>query len=130
MIRTLIDTSAYSSFMRGNPTFKQAVQKIDAIYFNPIVIGELLTGFLKGKRREENKKELDVFLSSPRVKILEINEETGEKYAVILNALWKAGTPVPTNDIWIAASAMQYGLRVLTSDMHYGKIPQITADIL
>ena len=55
-------------------------------------------------------------------------EETAERYAVILNSLWQAGTPIPTNDIWIAASAMEYGLRVVTTDEHYDKISQIMVE--
>jgi predicted nucleic acid-binding protein len=67
-------------------------------------------------------------LASPRVGTLDVTEETAERYAAILNALWRAGTPIPTNDIWIAASAMEYGLRVLTTDRHYQRIPQIMVD--
>jgi tRNA(fMet)-specific endonuclease VapC len=54
-----------------------------------------------------------------------VTEETAERYAIILNFLWQAGTPVPTNDIWIAASAMEYGLELLTTDEHYQKVPQV-----
>jgi tRNA(fMet)-specific endonuclease VapC len=76
-------------------------------------------------RRRKNEVELRRFLGSPRVGLLDVTEETAERYAVILNGLWQAGTPIPTNDIWIAASAMEYGLNVLTTDEHYQKIPQI-----
>jgi predicted nucleic acid-binding protein len=76
----------------------------------------------------KNEAELQKFLTSPRVGLLDITEETAERYAVILNSLWRAGTPIPTNDIWIAATAMEYGLRVVTTDSHYQKIPQIMVD--
>ena len=59
-----------------------------------------------------------------------MGEETAERYAAILNSLWQAGTPIPTNDIWIAASAMEYGLRIVTTDEHYKKIPQIMVDFV
>ncbi len=65
---------------------------------------------------------------SPRVSLLDVSEETAERYAVILNSLWQAGSPIPTNDIWIAASAMEHGLRVITTDEHYDKIPQIMVE--
>ena len=65
---------------------------------------------------------------SPRVSLVDVGEETAERYAVILNSLWQAGTPIPTNDIWIAASAMEYGLRVVTTDEHYDKVPQIMVE--
>jgi len=62
------------------------------------------------------------------VRIVEIDEETAERYAVVTDYLRRAGTPVPTNDLWIAASAMQHGLKVLTADAHYLKIPQVIAE--
>ena len=128
MTRLLLDTSAYSGFMRGHPDFKLAIQEADEICFNPVVIGELLAGFIKGGSRRKNESELSSFFDSPRARILDMDEETADRYAVILNGLWKAGTPIPTNDIWIAASAMQHGLRILTSDAHYRKIPQVVVD--
>lgn len=129
MSRILLDTSAYSAFMRGHSGVKSAIQTADEIYLNPIILGELLAGFIRGKYKRKNEKELDIFLSSPRVNIVELDMETSERYAVILNVLLMAGTPIPTNDIWIAASAMQYGLHVVTTDRHYQKIPQIIVDL-
>jgi predicted nucleic acid-binding protein len=102
MSRVLLDTSAYSAFMRGHPEIKQAVQEADEISVNPVVLGELLAGFMRGRRRKKNEGELRTFLGSPRVRVLDVNEETAQRYAVILNSLWQAGTPIPTNDIWIA----------------------------
>ena len=125
MTRLLLDTSGYSAFMRGHPEVVAALQEADEVCLNPVVLGELLAGFIRGKRRKKNESELKTFLQSPRVKILDVNSETAERYAVILNSLWKAGTPIPTNDIWIAASAMQHGLHLLTTDAHYQKVPQI-----
>ena len=60
-----------------------------------------------------------------RVATIAVDGDTAERYVVILDGLWTAGTPIPTNDIWIAASAMQYGLAVVTTDRHFLKIPQI-----
>jgi predicted nucleic acid-binding protein len=57
-----------------------------------------------------------------------IDEETSDRYAVIRNSLRKAGTPIPTNDIWIAATAMQYGLTVATTDPHFQKVTQILVE--
>ena len=125
MTRLLLDTSGYSAFMRGHPEVVAALQEADEVCLNPVVLGELLAGFIRGKRRKKNESELKTFLQSPRVKILDMNSETAERYAVILNSLWKAGTPIPTNDIWIAATAMQHGLYLLTTDAHYQKVSQI-----
>ncbi len=116
--------------MRGEPAMKQALQEADEIYLSPVVIGELLAGFLRGKHTDKNREELERFLSSPRVEVLSVDEGTAERYAPILNSLWSAGAPIPTNDIWIAANAMQYGLAILTTDRHFLRVPQVMVECL
>jgi tRNA(fMet)-specific endonuclease VapC len=128
MRKVLLDTSAYSAFLRGSEAIKSALQNTDEIYLCPVIIGELLSGFIRGRTTSKNRKELQTFLSSPRVKIADIDTETAERYAIILNYLWEKGNPIPTNDIWIAASAMQYGLIVITSDAHYKEISQVITE--
>jgi predicted nucleic acid-binding protein len=130
MTRFLLDTSAYSLFMRGHRDVQAFLQQADEIFFNPVIIGELKAGFIKGGNPRKHEAELRSFLESPRARLIPIDEETADCYAVILNGLWRAGTPVPTNDLWIAASAMQHGLKVLTADGHYLKIPQVIAEYL
>lgn len=127
MIRILIDTSAYSAFLRGSQAAVGAIREADEIYLNPVVLGELLAGFRKGTRRKENESRLTRFLSSPRVAVLTMDEETAERYAIIFDALRQAGTPVPTHDVWISATAMQHGLKVVTTDPHFARIPQVVA---
>lgn len=124
----MMDTSAYAAFLRGNPGVKEAVQEADEIVFNPVVLGELIAGFLMGRNEKKNRGILKDFLGSPRVTIVEIDEQTSERYAVIVQSLRMKGTPIPTNDLWIAASAMQHGLKVLTTDQHYLEIPQIITE--
>jgi len=128
MTQVMLDTSAYSAFMRGHAEVRLALQQADEIYLNPVILGELLAGFMRGKRKKKNEKELQMFLSSPRVNVVDLDEDTSERYAVILNSLWKAGTPIPTNDIWIAASAMQHGVRLLTGDAHYQRVTQVLVE--
>ena len=130
MKRILVDTSAYSAFMRGNPEVVGAIRGADEIVLNPVVLAELRSGFLRGTQHAQNERELQTFLKAPRATTLPIDEETADRYAVILSALWNAGTPVPTNDIWIAATAMQHGLRVLTTDEHYSHINQVVVDFI
>jgi predicted nucleic acid-binding protein len=126
--RIMVDTSAYAAFLKGNSEINQSLQQADEIFLNPIILGELIAGFLMGKHERENRTILQDFLSSARVKILEIEEETSERYAAIVSHLRRTGTPIPTNDLWIAASAMQHGLKVLTTDKHYSKVPQIIVE--
>ncbi len=123
--KVMMDTSAYTAFLRGSLEIKEAVQQADEIVFNPVVLGELMAGFLMGRNEKRNRAILKDFLSSPRVIVVEIDEETSERYAVIVKSLRMKGTPIPTNDLWIAASAMQHGLKVLTTDKHYLEVPQI-----
>jgi predicted nucleic acid-binding protein len=130
MRRVFVDTSAYSAFMRGHAGVTQVLQEADDICVSPIVLGELRAGFLRGGRPAKNEQELKTFLSSPRVRVVAIEEETAVRYAAILNTLWEEGTPVPTNDIWIAASAMQHGLVLLTADAHFQRIRHVLVEYL
>jgi tRNA(fMet)-specific endonuclease VapC len=114
--------------MRGHPAIKSSLQRADEIIVNTIVLGELAAGFITGRRRDKNQEELRRFLSSPRVNVVDVTEETAERYGVILNSLWKAGTPIATNDIWIAASAIEHGLQILTTDAHYQKVGQVLVE--
>jgi predicted nucleic acid-binding protein len=126
--RVMMDTSAYTAFLRGNPRVKEAVQQANEIVLSPVVLGELLAGFLMGRNEKKNRAILRDFFSSPRVVMVEMDEGTSERYAVILQSLRMKGTPIPTNDVWIAASAMQHGLKVLTTDKHYLEVAQILTD--
>lgn len=128
-IRILLDTSAYIAFLKGHPGIKQTIQKADEINLNPVVMGELLAGFMKGRRAVRNREILQEFMGSPRVRLMAIDEETAGRYAAIFNYLRERGTPIPTNDLWIAATAMQFGLRVVTTDRHFQQVPQVMADI-
>jgi len=93
-------------------------------------LGELLAGFKRGSIEQENKSILKIFLSISNVGVLNIDDSTAERYAIILNYLKKCGTQIPTNDIWIAASAMQNGLGLLTAVQHFSLLPQIVSETM
>jgi tRNA(fMet)-specific endonuclease VapC len=124
----MIDTSAYAAFLRGHTEIKLSLQQAEGISLNPVIIGELIAGFLRGRQENKNRAILQEFLSSARVKMVVIDEDTSERYAFISTYLRRKGTPIPTNDLWIAASAMQHGLKVLTTDKHYLEIPQVITE--
>ena len=124
----MLDTSAYSAYLKGNAEVKQALQEADEIYLNPVVLGELYAGFAYGGREKKNREILREFLGSARVQVAVIDEETAERYKAIIVYLWSKGTPIPTSDIWIAATAMQYGLKLITTDGHYRSVPQIIVE--
>jgi len=128
--RVLLDTSAYSAFKAGNAEAAAVLGEADEIYVNAIVLGELLAGFVRGTRGDANHRELSEFLDSPRVNLIEIDEQTAERYAAVYSGLRKAGALIPTNDLWIAASAMQHGFRLLTADAHFLRVSQIIVDFL
>ncbi len=125
MTRLLLDSSAYIAFKKRHPEVIEALSEAEEIWISPIVLGELRAGFLQGSKGESNERELRMFLETPRVSTLTIDEETSYRYAIIRIALKKAGTPVAANDLWIAANAMQHGLPILTSDSDFQKIPQV-----
>jgi predicted nucleic acid-binding protein len=128
--RFLLDTSAYSAFLRGHPELKSRIQEGEEIVVTPVVLGELKAGFRRGSHRRRNEKQLATFLSSPRVFIVNVDESTSDRFAAVLDSLRASGTPIPTNDVWIAASAMQHGLRILTTDAHFTRVTQVLTDLV
>lgn len=125
-----LDTSAYSFLTRGHPEIASIARSAAQISISAVVIGELLTGFRLGKRMQENRRSFDRFLASPRVHVLDVDPTTAERYSEIECFLRAQGTPLPPNDIWIAAHAMQHGLQVLTLDRHFKKMPQVSTLLL
>ncbi len=122
MNRVLIDTNIYSEALRGNDHVIPKLQSCEIIAISPIVIGELLSGFKGGNKYQKNLDELNKFLDSPRVRIIPVTFTTADFYSEIFTKLKKAATPIPTNDIWIAACALENGLKIFTLDKHYQAI--------
>jgi len=122
MKRILIDANIYSHALRGDDDVVAVLRKVEEIGFSVISIGELLSGFKGGSKERKNRAELEKFLDSPRVVVYLVDEDTSEYYAEIINNLRKIGKSVPTNDIWIAAVAVQNGLKLFTKDAHFKDI--------
>ena len=114
-----LDTNAYSDFMRGIPSRVSVVQAAERVYLPLIVLGELRAGFEAGNQQLRNAATLDRFLQSSRVEVLAPDLATTAVYAQVFAELRKQGTPIPTNDLWIAALALQHGLPLCTSDSHF-----------
>ena len=130
MKRILLDTSAYYAYMKGHREAGYLIDEADEVYLNVVVMGELFEAFLNGRKREQNRAEFDRFVASPGVKLLEIDEITAERYATISNTLRRAGTPITPNDLWIAASAYQHDLEILTTDSDFTRVPQVVTRLL
>ena len=122
MNRLLIDTNIYSNAFRGDEKTTIILQKANEIGIASISIGELLSGFKGGSKEQQNREELEEFLDSPRVTVYSVDEYTADFYAEILDSLRKIGKPIPTNDIWIAAIAFQYGFKLYSKDEHFKNI--------
>ncbi len=118
----LLDTNAYSAFMLGEVDAVEVVAHADKLLLNSVVLGELLGGFAAGTREPKNRAELARFLNSPRVEVLPITAQTADSYALVYVGLRRKGLPVPTNDLWIAASALEHAAALLTRDGHFAQI--------
>ena len=125
MKRFIIDTNIYSAFKSNHPATVQRFREAEEIVVCPTVHGELLAGFKCGSREEKHAAELEEFLDRPRVSYVITDASTAEFYAEIFKRLRAKGTPIPTNDMWIAASAMQHGLAVCTKDEHFQNIENL-----
>ena len=130
MSRYCLDTSAYSQFMRGEPAVADLLDAAEWIGIPAIVIGELLSGFAQGRQQSRNERELEEFLANPAVEALPVNEDVARFYAEIFTSLKAAGTPLPINDVWVAATAARAGASVLTFDAHFSKIKRVGSLVL
>ncbi len=124
-MKVALDTNAYSDFMRGTPERVQIVRAARSLYLPLIVLGELRAGFAAGNQTTANAANLQRFLNSPRVSILLPDEQTTHHYAQLYLHLRSKGVAIPTNDLWIAALAVQHNLILCTSDAHFDHLPQV-----
>ena len=121
----LLDTNAYAAFKRDVPDAVEIIRHAPSIIINSIVLGELLAGFASGTREAANRQELKRFFDSDRVKLFSVDDDTAEYYAMVYRNLRSKGQPIPTNDMWIAATALQHGLAVFTYDGHFNAVDGI-----
>ena len=121
-MKIMLDTSAYVGFKRNAVEALEIIVKAELIVFSPVVMGELMFGFRNGTRFKENMDDLDRFLKHEAVDLVPIGKITSDRYSRIAVKLRQQGTPIPTNDIWIAAQAMEQGAEQITSDQHFDKI--------
>lgn len=122
-MKLCLDTSAYSWLMRGREPLRVLLESASEVALPVIVLGELYAGFERGSRQRENKESLTLFLQLPGVVRVPVDEGVAERYGRLVCELLQAGTPIPANDIWIAATAMECGARLVTYDAHFEKIP-------
>ena len=124
-MKALVDTNAYTALMGGEEKITSILEASDEVFVPTTVLGELHGGFQMGKFRDRNNRELELFLSKPGVRVVDITKAVAERYGVLIKILKKQGTPIPTNDIWISAAVLETGSKLLTRDRHFKHVPGI-----
>ena len=122
MMHVLLDTNAYGRLLVGDAEVLDAVAEAEQVYLSVFVMGELLMGFRGGGKYLENRRLSKAFLAKPTVAFLGASEETAEIFGQIKHDLRKAGTPIPLNDAWIAAHAMESGAVLISYDRHFSYV--------
>ena len=121
-MRILLDTSAYSAMVQGHDDVCALVRMSERVLLSMVVVGELLAGFRGGSRFESNLRDLDEFLGSPYVKDVRVTRTTADRFSRIWAGLRAKRKPIPTNDIWIAAHAMETGADLVSFDRHFEEV--------
>jgi len=120
-----LDTNAYVDVCRKVADAVDVVQTAERLLVPFVVVAELRAGFQTGTRAAQNERTLMRFRRSPRVEVVYADEETTHHYARLWAHLRSNGTPIPTNDLWIAALALQHSAVLFTRDRHFAHLPQI-----
>lgn len=124
-MRLALDTNRYTDLCRDVADTVQLVEKAEAVVLPFVVLAEARAGFLHGTRQARNESSLRQFLSKPAVSVLFPDDQTTFHYATIFRQLRVQGTPIPTNDIWIAALVLQHNLALHARDTHFDRLPQL-----
>ena len=122
MKKIILDTNAYTRLLTGEEDVLDVIGTAETVYRSIFILGEFYAGFAGGIKERGNRDTLNRFLLKPSVKILNATSETAEVFGVLKQDLKKAGTPLPINDVWIAAHALETGSILITYDGHFKKI--------
>jgi tRNA(fMet)-specific endonuclease VapC len=121
-VRVLLDTNAYTALMAGRGATASRVRASEGVVLSSVVLGELLFGFRNGSRYDWNRARLDAFVATRHVTVVPVTLATAERFGLVAAQLRRRGTPIPTNDIWIAAHAMETGATLLSFDAHFERV--------
>lgn len=124
-MRLALDTNCYTDLCRGDASVIETVELADEIWLPFIVVGELRAGFAVSPQGPRNEAVLRRFLLKPRVGILYADDQTTYHYANIFRQLRKQETPIPTNDMWVAALTLQHSLVLFARDAHFDALAQL-----
>ena len=121
-MKIILDTNAYVAFKRGHDVVVDRVRNAHRVVFSTVVAGELIFGFRHGSRLAENMEELARFLDNPYVETVPVTITTADRFGRVAAELRRKGSPIPTNDIWIAAHAFETGAELLSFDRHFERV--------
>jgi tRNA(fMet)-specific endonuclease VapC len=124
-VRVALDTNRYVDLCKGVADTVALLEEAETIFLPFVVIGELRAGFARGRRQAENERILRRFLFKDGVRTLFADDQTTHHYASVFRQLRKQGTPIPTNDMWLAALVLQHNMALHARDKHFDHLPQI-----
>lgn len=124
-MRLALDTNRYTDLCRGDRFVVEAIEMADEVWLPFVVVGELRAGFAAGSQGPRNEAVLRRFLLKPGVGILYAGEQTTHHYANVYRQLRKQGTPIPANDMWIAALVLEHSVVLAARDAHFDALPQL-----
>ena len=125
-MRIALDTNRYRDLCTGDLGVIAALEAATMVYLPFVIIAELRAGFAVGNRGRENERVLHRFLNKTGVETLYPSDATTRFYANLYRQLRTQGTPIPTNDLWIAALTVEHDLVLFSRDTHFHHLPQIT----
>jgi tRNA(fMet)-specific endonuclease VapC len=123
MRKILLDTNAFARLFSGDEKVLASLAAADSVFVSVFVLGELYAGFRAGRKEKENRQIMERFLHKPTAVVADATRETAEIFSLVKEALRKSGKPIPTNDIWIAAHALETGSALVTYDAHFSAVP-------
>jgi predicted nucleic acid-binding protein len=129
-MRVVLDTSGYSWLRSGHREVRRRLAAARVVFLPTVVLGELAAGFALGRHRKENERALEAFLSQPFVQTLDVTAAVAARYGELFARLRRAGTPIPANDIWIAAATNDAGAHLLTFDGDFARVPDLPHTLL
>lgn len=124
-MKLALDTNRYVDLMRGDAEVRALVEEARTVLLPFVVVAELRAGFAVGVKGRANERFLQRFLAKPGVEVVYATDATTHHYAALYRQLRQQGTPMPTNDLWIAALSIEHGASLCTRDAHFSKLPQL-----
>jgi len=124
MRKVLVDTNVLIALFKGDQAVAEGISVFDKVLVPTVVLGEFKAGIaLDAKNGRKQRATLDEFLDAPAVEVVPVGEQTSDSYALVFKALKERGTPIPQNDIWIAAMAVDTGAVLYSHDRHFSCVP-------